>query len=483
SFFHELNQFKTQSGQPLSQVLADALIQSKLAAFMKANPQATSSQITAFLKGFLQQSNLQSSTLPFLQSMGDAIEDVLSKKGFPAVAGYGGEAFATEEGGKLSPNEEILSAILASYSPSGASTAALEKSAGAFTSTANDEINANQQKVEGFTHTLNQLKETQDNFGKAAAWAIGQSYAAGEPPARAAVSKPAEGRAAAAAVAAKGPAAAAAAPAAAAGSSGSLPSQFEHAILGHYMPGQQAYLEQLAMLLSLDNMGAGFGNTLMNIMSHFDAAGTNYAFSNSLHSQGTGFSGSYSKAKQQLSNERTQCSNDIASAEGALAHIKSELAQINQKLAGPPPATPSQAKILNGMKTSLEGIQANLNTAITQLSTLQALLSQISVQPPTPPQTPSKNFNVSGPDGWQSALGNDENQVINGNPQGKPPGGLVNISTDVKTFQQTYSDQSQNQQMILQMRMTEIQQEWTVVSTALQLLNQMYMTVAQAIYK
>ncbi len=37
--------------------------------------------------------------------------------------------------------------------------------------------------------------------------------------------------------------------------------------------------------------------------------------------------------------------------------------------------------------------------------------------------------------------------------------------------------------MQLQMTMTEVQQEWTVVSTALQLLNQMYMTVAQGIYK
>ncbi len=474
SLFKQLEQFKTGSGEPLTQVIADTLIHSKLSAFLKANPQATPEQIAAHLKAFLKESNLQSSNLPFMQNLGDSIEDVLGKKGFPETKGYSGESFATQENGSISPNEEFQSAILAAYSPGGPSIAALEKAVGGLTQSATQEIDTNQNKVQGFTDTVKALSGIQEHLGKSAAWAVGQSYAAGEAP----------GLGAQATEASKGVGA----------SAGSLPNQFANAILHHYMPGQQAYLEQLAMLLFLDNMGAQFGNSLLNTINDFNGAATNYDFSNSLHKQGTGFSGSVSQAKQQLSNEKAQVSKDINSAKKAYNQAQSDINKINEKMKGPPPPTASQLKILQAQKASLEKMQGDLKASLVQLNQLKTALSNITIGDPTPPQTKSKNFNVYGaagpgsfpPEGWQSAIGNGERVVINGDPTVKPPasqGGLVNIASEVTTFQQTYSDQGQNQQMILQMRMTEIQQEWTVVSTALQLLNQMYMTAAQGIYK
>ena len=210
-----------------------------------------------------------------------------------------------------------------------------------------------------------------------------------------------------------------------------------------------------------------------------------------------GFSGSVSQAQQHLSNEKAQVSKDINSANKAYDQAQDDINQINAKMQGPPPPTASQLKILQAQKDSLIQLQGNLKASVGQLQKLQTALNNIMIGPAPPPQNdPSKNFNVYGvgggtpppkpPDGWQSAIGNGERLVINGDPTIKPPapqGGLVNIASSVTTFQQTYSDQGQNQQMILQMRMTEIQQEWTVVSTALQLLNQMYMTAAQGIYK
>ena len=474
SLFKQLEQFKTGSGEPLAQVIADTLIHSKLSAFMKANPQATPEQIAAHLKSFLKESNLQSSHLPFMQNVGDAIEDVLGKKGFPETEGYSSEAFATQQNGTISPNEEFQSAILGAYSPSGAHIAHLEKAVGGFTQSAAQEMTANQNKVQGFTDTVNALSNIQEHLGKSAAWAIGQSYAAGEPPGLGAQAADAGQKV---------------------GDAGApLPNQFANAILNHYMPGQQAYLEQLAMLLFLDNMGAQFGNSLLNTINDFNGAATNYNFDNSLHKQGTGFSGSVSQAKQHLSNEKNQVSKDINSANKAYNQAQSDINQINAKMQGPPPPTASQMKILQAQKASLEQLQGDLKASIGQLQKLKTALDQITIGNPTPPQTPSKNFNVYGaggwgtfpPPGWQSAIGNGERLVINGDSSVKPPafqGGLVNIASEVTTFQQTYSDQGQNQQMILQMRMTEIQQEWTVVSTALQLLNQMYMTAAQGIYK
>ena len=116
SLFKQLEQFKTGSGESLTQVIADTLVHSKLSAFLKANPRATPEQIAAHLKSFLKESNLQSSNLPFMQNLGDSIEDVLGKKGFPETKGYSGESFATQKNGSISPNEEFQSAVLGAYS-------------------------------------------------------------------------------------------------------------------------------------------------------------------------------------------------------------------------------------------------------------------------------------------------------------------------------------------------------------------------------
>jgi hypothetical protein len=254
---------------------------------------------------------------------------------------------------------------------------------------------------------------------------------------------------------------------------GSLPNDFQKAILNHYMPQQEKYLMELAELLMFANMGAEMGNALLNLCTDFSAAATNFDFGSFLHSAGKGqFSGTPSQAKNQLSKETANAYRDLQELRNLIDKINSQIKSIenNKNL------TPAQKKELI---SKLQGIQANLKVAQTQVSNLYNLLKQLHIHP----GKDGKHFTITGPSGWQSSLSHDENLVINGDPKSKPPGGLVQIASDITTVQQYYSDQSQNQQMILQMRMTEIQQEWTVVSSALQLLNQMYMTVAQGIYQ
>ncbi len=82
---------------------------------------------------------------------------------------------------------------------------------------------------------------------------------------------------------------------------------------------------------------------------------------------------------------------------------------------------------------------------------------------------------------WQSMLSKGEFAAANG-VSGDPGSGLVNIAQAFNTGEQTAENQSQNQQMELQMTMTEVQEEWTIVSTSLQILNQMYMSIAKAIF-
>lgn len=463
SIFQQLNLMRTEKGRNLTQIAADSVIQTKLSAFLKSNPNASSAEVLAYLSQFLKESNLQNSTLPFMKSLGDSIEDILDQKGFPNAKGYSGLPFATQLGDQLKPNENMVDKILSDFALDPHSSKELDKTTTDFSATLTEEIDQNANKKEGYETTVETLKTIQNQLGKGALWGVGQSLAAGRTPPGFGAAPPG-----------------AAAPGA---SGGALPWQFERAILGHYMPGQEAYLEQLALFLSMDNMGAEFGNTLLNDMLNFGQAADNYDFSNGLHSSGTGFSGSYSQAKQQFANEKSQCSNDINHAKQARNDINSELAKIKAELNNPN-LSPSLRAQYTKMQSSLESMLSDVNVAISQLQQLQSVLNTITISKPTPPQTPSKDFNVTSTDkDWQSHLSSAENIVINGDPKSKPPGGLPSLASQATNFQQKYSDQGQNMQMMLQMRMTEIQQEWTLVSSALTTLNQIYMSLAQSIYK
>lgn len=260
--------------------------------------------------------------------------------------------------------------------------------------------------------------------------------------------------------------------------SGSLPNRFQHAILGKYMPGQEKYLMELAELLMFDNMGADIGNALLNITTDFSAAATNYNLNDKLHSNGIKgypFTGSPGAIKAAIKKEEEQAYNDYRACEKAIAKIDSELAKIKND----PNLTASQKKQLEG---KLNHIKHNLEKAKKQVHSLLETLKSLKVH-----ASPSKkHFQITSdkdPKNWQKDLATEENDVINGNLKSDPPGGLIRIGQEITTFQQYYSNQSTKQQMVLQMRMTEIQQEWTVVSQALQNLNQMYMVYAQAIYK
>ncbi|MCC5832233.1 MAG: hypothetical protein JJU12_04230 [Chlamydiales bacterium] len=266
-----------------------------------------------------------------------------------------------------------------------------------------------------------------------------------------------------------------------ASSGGGLPNDFQKAILNHYMPGQEKYLMELAELLMFDNMGAEIGNALLNITSDFGSAGINYGFGNFLAGQkgkdeGNGvteYSGSASQAKANLSKETQAAYRDRAELSQAINKIDSEIKRIeNDKN-----LTSTQKKKLI---SKLKNIRANLKVAHEQVDKLYKLLKTIHISP----TKDGKGYYIEGRGlDWHKELTDDEDAVVNGDPKSDPKGGLVPISSEINGFQQNYADQGQNQQMMLQMRMTEIQQEWTVVSTALQILNQVYMSLAQGIYK
>lgn len=273
---------------------------------------------------------------------------------------------------------------------------------------------------------------------------------------------------------------------------GSLPDDFRHAILDVYMPGQEAYLEGLANLLYFYNRGAEIGNELLTDTLGFSVASNNYNFSNWLQKTGDHYSGSYSWATGQLDDEKKQVGRDLASISKAIDDIDNEISNVND---------PNEEQLSESQKKTLtdqlNADKENLLVARDQLNDLNKVLQTLRVDRVTDDDT---HFEVTthtttiddvtfGADkDWATKLPDLEDKVVNGispdpDDPDAPTGGLVSINTTLNANQQKYSDQGQNQQMILQMRMTQIQQEWTIIGIAMQAVNQAYMTFARNINK
>ncbi|EPP36925.1 effector from type III secretion system family protein, partial [Chlamydia psittaci 84-8471/1] len=56
------------------------------------------------------------------------------------------------------------------------------------------------------------------------------------------------------------------------------------------------------------------------------------------------------------------------------------------------------------------------------------------------------------------------------------------LFTQIQSDQQNYTTQGQTQQLNLQNQMTNVQQEWTLVSTSMQVLNQILSKLVGEIY-
>jgi hypothetical protein len=266
----------------------------------------------------------------------------------------------------------------------------------------------------------------------------------------------------------------------------SLPDAFSDAILNHYMPGQEAYLRELAAILLTDNFGTNMNNVLMKDILGFSDASNNYNVNNWIQQRADGtdsngntiYNGSATQAQSQVNNEMNQAKNDLNKVSQAINDISAQEASLAQQVQQGKISPDAAAKL----KGELEKDRAGLNAAKTNLTNLYNQLSQLSFAPgPPSPPAPSPTFTISG--GNLSTISADEKIVINGDPNNNNIGGLTTIAGDIEGNAQYWGGQSQTAQMQLQMTMTQIQQEWAVVTTAMQLLNQMYMTIAQGINK
>lgn len=257
----------------------------------------------------------------------------------------------------------------------------------------------------------------------------------------------------------------------------SLQEMFSQAILQHYMPGQESLLQNQATQLNWTNWLGSQYTSLVNDTAGFASANTVLVFSQRLAQPASGntYNGSAAAASQALQTEQSYVASSITQAGSAIAQIRKILSDITGE--GTPETAPfihnpQFASQIQSLQTTLQSQLNDLVGVQRNLGTLQNVLQGVSVS------GIGNTFAVSGPPSFSlSALTSAENILING--AGPTEGDTISMSQtsqNISTQSQQTTSQSQTQQMSLQLSMTEIQQEWSVVSAALQLLNQMAST-------
>ncbi|APD40293.1 hypothetical protein BOW62_03370 [Chlamydia trachomatis] len=261
-----------------------------------------------------------------------------------------------------------------------------------------------------------------------------------------------------------------------------LPSAVASVLIDRYMPQEIDYLTQMKSDLYYSNFGSSVGNAMIEAIAQFVNGATYFNFASfagqqpmTAMAQDT-FPGSKETAETKLALEKQQAKLYLQYATQALKVVQEQMERVqNDKVI----TNEQRLRITDALK----GYADNLNAISGSLVLLQVYLNPLSVGVRDGNQggndtgtDPKGTFHVfGGQDQWQARLEILEDALVSGLPSNIISGGLFPVQASVQSDQQAYADMGQNYQLEMQMHMTAMQQEWTVVATSLQILNQIYL--------
>lgn len=261
-----------------------------------------------------------------------------------------------------------------------------------------------------------------------------------------------------------------------------LPSAVASVLIDRYMPKEVDFLNSIYGELYYSNLGSSVGNAMIEAIAQYVNGTTYFNFASYVGQQpavgagsGSGgdntFPGSQESAQAKLDRERDQAALYLAATQKALTTLQEQKERVLE-----------DNTITNEQRTtildSLALYQDNLNTISGSLVLLQVYLSPLSVSAGDVAGT----FKVTGgQEQWQSRLEILEDALVSGLVGNSINGGMFPLQATIQADQQGFADLGQNFQLELQMHLTSMQQEWTVVATSLQILNQMYLSLARSL--
>lgn len=272
----------------------------------------------------------------------------------------------------------------------------------------------------------------------------------------------------------------------------SLPDSFRHLVLEDYMKEQQKYLMSLALSLQSSNIGMNDLGAIMDIISDFSNAGTSFDVSSLIAAKnaypyGASISSAYSDEREQIIN-MLKPGGEITQA---IKAIKEKMQEIQDKLHAHPPQIDKStaASLEKTLMSTFEELQKWIPRKGNEAEDILDFLENTKMTADghweaVDLKTKKWYIYTSACPDFVKYLKDAESTIRKGNGSAEPKlESLSKIYSGLSTAQSSYKNLSEQQQTTLQMKMTEIQQEWAVVATALQMLNQMYMTCANAVSK
>ncbi|AZU10186.1 effector from type III secretion system family protein [Chlamydia psittaci] len=257
-----------------------------------------------------------------------------------------------------------------------------------------------------------------------------------------------------------------------------LPSAVASVLIDRYMPKEVGFLNGIYDQLYYSNLGSSVGNAMIDAISEYVNAATYFNFASYVGQQpAVGekgkdvFPGTADSARNKLETERQKAAAYLKSTQDAETVLEGQLKRVTE-----------DPKISNEQRTriidSLNNYRDNLNTISGSLVLLQNYLAPLSVSDGDVAGT----FKVTGgEEQWQARLEILEDALVSGLSGNAISGGMFPLQATIQSDQQSYADMGQNYQLELQMHLTSMQQEWTVVATSLQVLNQMYLSLARSL--
>ncbi|WP_348663287.1 CT620/CT621 family type III secretion system effector [Chlamydia vaughanii] len=250
-------------------------------------------------------------------------------------------------------------------------------------------------------------------------------------------------------------------------------------MLDKYLPNQQRVLEMLGEQMTFSNKAARFMNELITFITSFQNSDVYYSLAIYLRQMNLQeLPDAIGKARNVFAKEEKRTTTDFKRCKRA----RDKIGELLPKIESDAELTSSQKREL---RQKLRTYDLQLELLSRNLSYLYCFLDKVELKFVEKPNEVDEAFdlyvNNKKSTGFERILAFLESFVIEGGENGIVPGGEQQVLQGLESTQQDYTTFNQNQQLALQLETSAIQQEWTMVSAALALMNQIFAKITRRI--
>ncbi|WP_080140956.1 CT620/CT621 family type III secretion system effector [Chlamydia suis] len=253
-------------------------------------------------------------------------------------------------------------------------------------------------------------------------------------------------------------------------------SAFAYILLDKYIPAQEEALYALARELNFSGYAQTLFSPVLELVKSFNNAPIVYNLGSYIgQTEGTAnFKYGYQMVLDRYETEKSHLRKDINNAENA----KQQLTQIIKNVDANNSLTPAQKSKLKDMAN---GYIRTLDVCITQMQELSTGLRGLAFIPGRDEYSPA--YEIMGSSFSIVTLQNLEGKVVDGEinvSSGETKGGLLNFFTYFLADVQNFGDLAQTNQLMLELQMRAMHQQWSLVTASLKLLHNVYRTLASS---